>query len=138
MLSGNQLGTASFPSTWNAVPSVNDGGGSGATLTWTSPGGANQLNVQVNTAYGANHNVTNGSDAFDPSLALPQAGCAITAIESNVYPFSCQGFQGFVYTAPTVQGAITVWTAGPNGPELSHILNSVQLSTSDLSPIQGG
>lgn len=138
MLGGNSFGTLALPSSWSADPTVTDGGGSGATLVWSSPSSANSLNVQVSSAYGTNHNVANGTDAFDPSLALPQSGCAITADESTIFPFTCQGFQGFVYSSPAVAGAVTVWTAGPNGSELGRVLNSVQLSSSVLSSAQGG
>lgn len=133
MLDGTAFGSASLPSSWNATPRVIDGGGSGATLVWSSPSGANSLNVQVSSAYGSNHNVLNGGNAFDPALALPQSGCSISANEGAVYPFTCSGFQGFVDTNPAVSGAVTVWTVGPNGSELSYILNSVQLSSSALA-----
>ena len=137
MLGGQSLGSMMLPSTWNATPVAVDGNGSGASLLWSSPSGNNQLHLMISSAYGTNHNVLSQSSPFDPALALPQAGCTITAYESSIDPFTCQGFQGFLDTGPGVSGAITVWASGPSTNTLSRILNSIQLNANDLTT-QGG
>ncbi len=112
--------------------------GWGPPSLWSSPSGHNQLHLIISSAYGPNHNVVLPSSPFDPSLAFPQSGCTITAYESSIYPFRCQGFQGFLFTGSGMQGAITVWASGPSGPTLSRILNSIQLDNNDLTDTQGG
>ena len=137
VLGGLSLGSMMLPSTWDATPVAVDGNGSGASLLWSSPSGNNQLHLVISSAYGTNHNVLSQSSPFDPALALPQAGCSITAFESSIDPFTCQGFQGFLDTGPGVSGAITVWDSGPSSATLSRILNSIQLNANDLTT-QGG
>lgn len=131
MLNDQSLGTVSLPASWAVTPQVMDGGGSGAELTWAGPQGRDHVYVQISSSYGANHDVQDGSDRYDPSQSLPHFGCHITAWESRTYPFACAGSPGtagFVQTSPVQQGAVVVWISGPQSTVLSRILNSVQLN----------
>jgi len=121
-----------MPANWGP-PTIQDGGGSGATFTYASPNGVDSVQIFVSGSYGFNHNVAAGvSEPFDPGDWLP-AGCAITGSQGYVYPFNCSnGNFGFVFTQPATSGGVMVTASGPDASLLSQILDAMQLYNADI------
>lgn len=101
-----EVASALLPANWDVSTFS---GQTGGTVTYSSPSGAQSATFTLATYFGANHDVVNGSDAFDPGAALP-IGDTITGQQGNAYPFtSADGFtHGVVFTAPNWMGAVTL------------------------------
>ncbi|MCY0865225.1 MAG: hypothetical protein OWQ57_09760 [Sulfobacillus sp.] len=100
------------------------------TDTWTGPNG-DQFIFQYEEPYGMNHDVANGTDAFDPVAGLPAGTTLGAELAPNLWAWYGVGYTGEVFTSPETQGEYLAYFTGSD-PVLAQILHGVQFANSDL------
>lgn len=128
---GTSFGLVTLPGTWDPTPVTHVAQDSTTSDVWTHNG--NTFTFMYEEPYGMNHDVANGSDAFDPAAGLPPGVGILNQAGHDLWTFGGGGLTGIVYTSPNTQGEYLATVSGPNSAELSQILQSVQFYQSDLN-----